>query len=104
MNRALFDQWLKIVEAQLQAARKVDGKALLKLTRDRAMLQDQLSRSPSHLLPQADRAHAREVVLRIRELDRRIKNCAQVVLDSLAMVAPESAPVVYNARGYMRGM
>lgn len=104
MNRGLFDQWLRLVEAQLQAARKVDGKALLRLTRDRATLQDQLSRSPLQLLPQADREHARSVILRIRELDRRIKNCAQVVLDSLAMVAPESAPVVYNARGYMRGM
>ena len=104
MNRSLFDQWLKLAEGQLQAARKVDAKGLARLTRDRAALQDQLSRSPLSLLPQADRAHARAVVLRIRELDRRIKNCAQVVLDSLAMVAPESAPVVYNARGYMRGM
>jgi hypothetical protein len=104
MNRGLFDQWLKIVEAQLQAARKVDGKTLLRLTRDRAVLQEQLTRMPAHLLPQADRPHARAVVLRIRELDRRIQGCAQVVLDSLAMVAPESAPVVYNARGYMRGM
>lgn len=104
MNRNLFDQWLKIVEAQLQAARKVDGKALLRLTRDRAVLQEQLTRGPVHLLPQADRAYVRAVVLRIRELDRRIKNCAQVVLDSLAMVSPEAAPVVYNARGYMRGI
>jgi two-component sensor histidine kinase len=104
MNRNLFDQWLKIVEAQLQAARKVDGKGLLRLTRDRMVLQEQLGRSPVHLLPQADRAYAREVVLRIRELDHRIQNCAQIVLDSLAMVAPSSAPVVYNARGYMRGM
>lgn len=104
MNRSLFDQWLKIVEAQLLAARKVDGKALLRLTRDRTMVQEQLSRSPLHLLPPADREHAKKVLLRIRELDHRIKNCAQVVLDSLAMIAPESAPVVYNARGYMRGM
>lgn len=103
MNRNMFDQWLRIVEAQLQAARKVDGKALQRLTRDRQLLQEQIFRSPLQLMPASDRDHARQVALKIRELDHRIRNCAQVVMDSLAMVAPSSAPVVYNARGYMRG-
>jgi hypothetical protein len=100
----MFDQWLKIVEGQLQAARKVDGKALQKLTRDRQILQEQLFRSPLQLLPQADRDHAKQVVLKIRELDHRIQNCARVVLDSIAMVVPSSSPNTYNARGYMRGV
>jgi hypothetical protein len=68
------------------------------------VLQEQIARAPWHLMPPPDRSYAKNVVLQIRELDQRIRNCAQIVLDSLAMVAPDTAPVTYNARGYMRGI
>lgn len=103
MNRTTFDQWLKIVEAQLVAARKVDGKGLARLTRERMMLQEQLSVAGAVAMSPADRAYAKEVILKIRAVDRRIRSCAQVVMDALAVVVPQAAPTVYNARGYLRG-
>ncbi len=103
MNRSTFDQWLRIVEAQLVAARRVDGKGLARLTRERLMLQDQLTLAGVVALSQADRAYAKEITLKIRALDRRIRSCAQVVMDALAVVVPEASPTVYNARGYLRG-
>jgi hypothetical protein len=103
MNRSTFDQWLRIVEAQLVAARKVDGKGLARLTRERLLLQDQLTLAGVVALSPADRAYAKEVTLKVRALDRRIRSCAQVVMDALAVVVPEASPTTYNARGYLRG-
>ncbi len=103
MNRSTFDQWLRIVEAQLVAARRVDGKGLARLTRERLLLQDQLTLAGVVALSSADRAYAKEVILKIRALDRRIRSCAQVVMDALAVVVPEASPTIYNARGYLRG-
>ena len=103
MNRKLLEQLLHVVEAQLIAARKVDGTALSRLTRERASLQDQISLSAVVALSPNDRVYARQVVLKIRELDRRIKTCAQLVMDSISTIVPAASPVVYNARGYIRG-
>jgi hypothetical protein len=103
MNRKIFEQLLKVVEGQLIAARKLDGVALTRLTRERASLQEQISLSSVVALTPADRSFAKQTLLKIRELDRRIKTCAQLVIDSISTIVPAASPVVYNARGYIRG-
>jgi len=103
MNRSIFDQWLRIAEAQLVAARKVDGKGLARLTQQRVALQEQFNAAGLVAMSPTDRAYAKEVVLKIRGVDLRIRACAQVVMDALGLVVPQAAPTVYNARGYLRG-
>ena len=103
MNRALLDRWLKIVEAQLAAARTLNGAQLARYTRDRVTLQDQLTLPGLIALNPADRAYARQIIMKIRELDRRIASCARIVMDSLALVVPTTTPTTYTARGYLRG-
>jgi len=101
--RNLFDQLLKTAEAQHLAARRVDGVALARLARERAMIQDQISMPALIAMNPADRAYAKGILLRVRELDRRIRCCAQLVIDSISTIVPAAAPMVYNARGYLRG-
>ena len=103
MNRVLFDRWLKTVEAQLAAARTLNGAALARHTRDRAALQEQFTLPGLIALSPADRAYARQIVIKIRDLDRRIATCSRIVMDGLATVVPATTPTTYTARGYLRG-
>lgn len=103
MTKQIFDNLYRIVEAQLAAARKLDGEALNQLTQERSSLQDQITLTGIIGLSTEDRSYAHDILLKIKVLDHRIRTCAQLVLDSLSNVMPVTAPLVYNARGYLRG-
>lgn len=103
MNKSVFDQLYQIVEQQLTAARKLDGEALNQLTQERSSIQDQITLTGIIGLSPEDRSYAHDILLKIKVLDNRIRTCAQLVLDSLSNVMPVTAPLVYNARGYLRG-
>ncbi len=104
MTREGLDRWLAVVEAQLDAARRVDPAALSAATEARRHIQDQLSRQDPNKLDPESRAYATEVAHLIRSFDLRIKACGAHVLAAIEAVAPSSAPRTYGRRGLMRGV
>jgi hypothetical protein len=102
MSKSIIEQLYTTVEAQLHAARKLDVVALNQLTQERMELQSQVSLHTLVGMSQQERSQARERLLQIKLIDQRIRSCAQLVVDALANVMPGAAPVVYNARGYLR--
>lgn len=104
MRREAFDRWLALAEAQLDAARRVDPRALSAATAQRDALQRELARTPLAALDETDRAHASEVARKIRAIDLRIHACGSSILAVLDAVLPDAGPRTYGRRGQMRGV
>lgn len=98
-----FAELLRLAEAQLDAARRVDGAALGALTEERRRVQDSLDWDALFAAPDAERAEVRELAARLRAVDARTLACGRNVLAALAPHLPDAGPVTYTRRGALRG-
>lgn len=103
MAQAAFEELLRLAEAQLDAARRVDGAALGALTEERRRVQDELDVDALLNAPEAERAELRQMAARLRALDSRTKACGQSVLSLVSSLLPDAAPTTYGRRGQIRG-
>lgn len=104
MRPDAFDRWLAAAEAQLEAARGVDGAGLLAATLTRQEVQLELGRVQVAALAPEVRDHAAKVARRIRAIDLRIHACGMNVIAVLDRVLPDSGPRTYGRRGQQRGV
>lgn len=102
MTTRELEQWLRLVEGQLEAARRLDGARLQQLTERRALLQGRIDMSAFKKMSAEDRRRAQLILKRIQSLDRRIRACGSAVLAVLDSLLPPVAPVTYGRRGQLR--
>lgn len=103
MALTLFEELLRLAEAQLEAARRVDARALGDLAEARRRLQDTIDWDAVLATPPPERAELRALAARLRAVDARTRACGHNVLAVLAPLFPDTAPATYNRRGILRG-
>lgn len=102
-----FEDLLRLAEAQLDAARRVDGATLAALNEERRQLQASLDSGGMNSATMAalsltERAELRGLAVRIQAADARTVACGQNVLAVLASLLPDTAPTTYGRRGQLR--
>jgi len=97
----LAERWLATVQAQLAAARGVDGEGLGAANLARAEVQDEVLAALRSGPGEARRALA-QVAPRIRELDQRIHACGRAVLAGLDRLVPAATPSTYTRHARLR--
>jgi hypothetical protein len=104
MARLAFAELLRVAEAQLDAARRVDGARLQALTETRRQLQEDLDVEALFSLPEEERAEVRQLAQRLKAVDARTRACGESVMHVVASILPDAAPPAYSRRGQLRGV
>ena len=103
MSKVLFEELLSVAEAQLDAARRVDARALMALNEERSALQGSLDGNFAVHLEAGERNDLRLIARRIQAADARTLRCGRDVLSVVSAVLPDAAPTTYSRRGRIRG-
>lgn len=103
MPREAFEELLRVAEAQLDAARRVDAQALIALNQERRLLQANFPLGPFTALSAHDRTELFSLASQIQIADVRTLICGKNVLSVLSAVLPDTAPTTYSRRGQLRG-
>lgn len=103
MARLKFAELLELAEAQLDAARRLDGARLGELAEQRRQLQEEIDPESLRAAGPEDRAELRRLAERLRAVDARTRAVSQNVLAVVASVLPDAPAPTYGRRGQMRG-
>jgi hypothetical protein len=99
----LLDRWLRIAEAQLDAARRLDGATLAALTDERRQVQACLDTDTISSWSDDERGRAREFARQVRAIDVRTRAVGNSVVASLTAALPSAGPATYSRRGRVQG-
>lgn len=103
MARLMFEELLRVAEAQLDAAKHLDGAALNTLTAERRRLQEELDVDALRASEGEEREEIRRMAARLRAVDRRTLAVGQNVLQVVSSLLPDAPPTTYGRRGQIRG-
>lgn len=103
MARLVFEELLRVAEAQLEAAKRLDGATLGSLTEERRRLQEELDISALRATEGEEREEVRRMAARLQSVDKRTMAVGQNVLQVVSSLLPDTPPTTYGRRGQLRG-
>jgi hypothetical protein len=101
--RLAFEELLRVAEAQLDAAKRLDGAALNELTEARRRMQEELDVRALRATEGEEREAVRALATRLQAVDRRTLAVGQNVLQVVSALLPDVPPTTYGRRGQLRG-